>query len=36
MAPLEANVQAYDRYYQVYRNLYPAVRDLAHTLANLG
>jgi xylulokinase len=36
MAPLAENVKAYDRYYQVYRALYPAVRDLAHTLANIG
>jgi xylulokinase len=35
MTPLAENVKAYDRYYQVYRDLYPAVRDLAHTLANL-
>jgi xylulokinase len=35
MAPLEENVKAYDRYYRVYRNLYPAVKDLAHTLANI-
>jgi len=36
MAPMAENVKAYDRYYQVYRDLYPAVRDLAHTLANIG
>ncbi len=36
MAPLPENVKAYDRYYRVYRDLYPAVRDLAHTLANIG
>ena len=36
MAPLAENVKAYDRNYQVYRALYPAVRDLAHTLANIG
>jgi len=36
MTPLAENVRAYDRYYQVYRDLYPAVRDLAHTLANLA
>jgi xylulokinase len=36
MTPLAENVKAYDRYYQVYRDLYPAVRDLAHTLANLA
>jgi len=35
MTPLAENVKAYDRYYQVYRDLYPAVRDLAHTLANI-
>jgi xylulokinase len=36
MTPLAENVKVYDRYYQVYRDLYPAVRDLAHTLANLA
>jgi xylulokinase len=36
MAPLAENVKAYDRFYRVYRDLYPAVRDLAHTLANIG
>jgi xylulokinase len=36
ITPLAENVKAYDRYYQVYRDLYPAVRDLAHTLANLA
>jgi xylulokinase len=36
MAPRAENVEIYDRYYQVYRNLYPAVRELAHTLARLG
>jgi xylulokinase len=36
MAPLAANVRIYDRQYDIYRNLYPAVRDLAHQLAELG
>ena len=35
MTPLAENVKAYDRYYRVYRDLYPAVRDLAHTLASI-
>jgi xylulokinase len=36
MAPSPDNVAAYERYYQVYRGLYPAVRELSHTLARLG
>lgn len=36
MAPRPDNVQIYDRYYQVYRRLYPAVQELAHTLAALS
>jgi xylulokinase len=36
LAPRPENIAIYDRYYQVYRNLYPAVRELAHTLARLG
>jgi len=36
MTPNAANVQTYDRLYQVYRSLYPAVRELAHQLAALG
>jgi xylulokinase len=36
MAPVAANVREYDRFYQVYRSLYPNVRDLAHQLAALG
>jgi len=36
MAPNAANAQTYDRLYQVYRSLYPAVRELAHQLAALG
>ncbi len=36
MAPIAANVREYDRFYQVYRSLYPSVRDLAHQLAALG
>ena len=33
VAPQPQVVPAYDRLYQVYRRLYPAVRDLAHDLA---
>jgi xylulokinase len=36
MAPIEANVRLYDRQYEVYRHLYPAVRELAHQVAELG
>ncbi len=36
MAPKPENVAAYERYYQVYRGLYPAVQELSHTLAKLG
>lgn len=36
MAPQAANVRSYDRLYQIYRSLYPAVRDLAHRLGALG
>jgi xylulokinase len=36
MAPLAANVQLCDRQYQIYRQLYPAIRDLAHQLAAIG
>ena len=36
MAPCADNVRVYDQYYQVYRRLYPAVREMAHTLARLG
>jgi len=36
MPPLTENVKTYDRYYRVYRDLYPAVRELAHMLANIG
>ncbi|MBI4165132.1 MAG: xylulokinase, partial [Acidobacteria bacterium] len=34
--PQPDNVKLYDRQYEVYRNLYPAVRDLSHQLASLG
>lgn len=33
LAPDRAASKAYDRYYRVYRGLYPAVRDLAHELS---
>jgi xylulokinase len=36
MAPKPANMKLYDRLYEVYRSLYPAVRDLAHQLAKPG
>ncbi len=36
MSPKPENVATYDRYYEVYRKLYPAVQDLSHTLAKLG
>jgi len=36
MAPRPDNVRMYDGYYQVYRNLYPTVQELAHTLAKCG
>ncbi|MSV30758.1 MAG: xylulokinase [Bryobacterales bacterium] len=36
ISPKPANVSLYDRQYAVYRNLYPAVRELSHQLAALG
>lgn len=36
MAPRPENVRIYNRYYEVYRKLYPTVQDMAHTLAALG
>jgi xylulokinase len=36
MSPKPDNVAIYDKFYQVYRDLYPAVQDLSHTLATLG
>jgi xylulokinase len=36
MAPKPDQVATYERYYQVYRALYPAVQELSHTLAKLG
>jgi xylulokinase len=36
MAPKLDNVAVYDKHYQVYRRLYPAVQELSHTLARLG
>ncbi|MFB3920647.1 MAG: xylulokinase [Terriglobia bacterium] len=36
MAPQAANVQIYNRQYQIYRELYPTVRKLAHQLGALG
>src|SRR5271157_785130 len=35
MSPKAENVAAYERYYQVYRGLYPAVQGFSHTLAKL-
>jgi xylulokinase len=34
--PNRKNMQRYDQLYQVYRSLYPAVRDLAHQLARFS
>ena len=36
ISPQADNVKLYDRQYEVYRNLYPAVRELSHQLAALG
>jgi xylulokinase len=36
VAPQPENVKTYGRTYQVYRNLYPAVRELSHQLASLS
>lgn len=35
MAPRPDYVRTYDRLYQIYRSLYPAVQDLAHQLASV-
>jgi xylulokinase len=35
VAPKPESVAAYEKYYQVYRGLYPAVREFSHTLADL-
>ena len=36
LAPNPEHVALYDRYYNVYRDLYPAVQGFSHTLAKLG
>jgi len=36
MAPHAANARLYNRQYQIYRTLYPTVRELAHQLGALG
>lgn len=36
VAPDSKNIRVYDELYQVYRGLYPAVRDLSHQLGRLG
>jgi len=36
MTPQATNVRRYDKQYQIYRSLYPAVRELAHKLGALG
>jgi xylulokinase len=36
LLPIEENVRLYDRQYEVYRQLYPAVKGLAHQLATLA
>jgi len=36
MSPKKSHVEIYDRQYQVYRSLYPAVREMAHQLSNIA
>jgi len=36
MSPNKKHMEIYDRQYQVYRSLYPAVREMAHQLANIA
>ncbi len=36
MSPRQDYARLYDRQYQVYRSLYPAVREMAHQLATVG
>ncbi len=36
MVPQPENARVYDRQYQVYRSLYPAVQKMSHQLASLG
>lgn len=36
MAPKKLQVEIYDRQYEVYRSLYPAVRDMAHQLSSIS
>ena len=36
LVPQPQHVSTYERYYQIYRNLYPAVQELSHALAQLG
>ena len=36
MAPKPDQVAVYDRYYQLYRNLCPAVQEFSRTLVKLG
>jgi len=36
MAPYAANARLYNRQYQIYRTLYPTVRELAHQLGAIG
>jgi xylulokinase len=36
VAPKPEHVAAYEPYYKVYRDLYPAVQKLSHSLAKLG
>ena len=36
VSPRAEHVKTYDRTYQIYRNLYPAVRELSHQLASLS
>jgi len=36
MTPKNANVETYNRQYEIYRRLYPAVQKLAHQLGGIG
>jgi len=36
LAPMKENVPFYDRQYEIYRRLYPAVKELVHALAAVG
>jgi xylulokinase len=36
MAPKQSHAEIYDRQYEVYRSLYPAVREMAHKLSSIS